>query len=299
MTGAAGRGGPDPGAGATTELVPPSGRVGEVAFTAIGAGHPVTVFAHGLGGSSAETRPLASKVPGTRVLVDFRGHGASGPLPDGWDYGLLAADLLAVADAVRAEAAVGLSLGAGALLRVLSGTPDRFSRVAFVLPATIDTTRNDGATARLDRLGDAIDAQDLDRVTAILMAEVPAVSRERRGVATLVRRRAAQLSSRPAPRPMQADRPVVDRALLARIRVPALVVGQDADPLHRLDVAAELAGLLPAGRLLALPEGGVFWTAARDVHHAIAGHLRADHDPFDRTDLLEAPDPHRTEGETA
>jgi len=298
-------GGPGRGAGATTELVPPSGRVGEVAFTAIGEGHPVTVFAHGLGGSSAETRPLASKVPGTRVLIDFRGHGASGPLPDGWDYGLLAADLLAVADAVRAEAAVGLSLGAGALLRVLSVRPDRFSRVAFVLPATIDTTRNDGATRRLDRLGDAIDAQDLDRVTAILMAEVPAVSRERRGVETLVRRRAAQLSRRPAPRPMQADRPIDDRALLERIRIPALVVGQDADPLHRLDVAAELAGLLPAGRLLSMPEGGVFWTAPRDVHQALAGHLRdapdppAARDPPPAPAADRAPDPHRTEGETA
>ena len=254
-------------------LLPAEGEVDGVAFHVLGSGSPVTLFAHGLGGSSGETRPLASKVPGTRVLLDFRGHGASAPLPDDWDYALLADDLLAVADAVGAEAAVGLSLGAGALLRVLSRTPDRFARVAFVLPAAIDEVRSDGATRRLERLGEAINAQDLDRVAEILMSEVPAASRERRGVATLVRRRAAQLSSRPAPRPMRADRPVLDRAALADVRVPALVVGQDGDPLHRLDVATELAGLLPAGDLLALPEGGVFWTAPREVHHAIAGHL--------------------------
>ena len=44
---------------AVTAVTVPSGRVAGVAFTAVGEGLPVTVFAHGLGGSSAETRPLA------------------------------------------------------------------------------------------------------------------------------------------------------------------------------------------------------------------------------------------------
>ena len=99
------------------------GRVGDVAYTVLGQGGPVTVFAHGLGGSSAETRPLASRVPGTRVLLSFRGHGDSGPLPGGWDYDVLADDLRAVADETGATCAVGLSLGAGALLRLLVATP--------------------------------------------------------------------------------------------------------------------------------------------------------------------------------
>jgi pimeloyl-ACP methyl ester carboxylesterase len=274
-----------------TALLPPEGRVGEVAWTALGTGHPVTVFAHGLGGSAAETRPLASRVPGTRVLVDFRGHGASGPLPESWDYGLLAADLLAVADAVGAEAAVGLSLGAGALLRLLSQRPDRFARVAFVLPAAIDAVRADASTRRLERLGEAIAAGDVERVTAILLDEVPAEVRGRRGVEVLVRRRASALSGRPAPTPMRPDRPVLDRSALSAVRVPALVVGQEADPLHRLEVATELAGLLPEGHLLALPEGGVFWTAPKQVHAAIGGHLAGD-------DLTRTTPP-RTEGDPA
>lgn len=258
---------------AAPTLLPPGGRVGEVAFTTLGEGLPVTVFAHGLGGSAGETRPLASRVPGTRVLLSFRGHGDSGPLPGGWDYGVLADDLRAVADAVGAQCAVGLSLGAGALLRLLAGDPYRFSRVAFVLPAAIDATRADGATLRLEALGDAIDAGDADAVTEILMSEVPAAVRTRRGVHTLVRRRAVQLSGRPAPRPLRDDRPLSDRSALAAVDVPALVVGQAADPLHRLDVAADLAAALPRGRLLALPAGGVFWGGARDAQDALAAHL--------------------------
>ena len=254
-------------------VVVPSGRAGDVAYTVLGAGSPVTVFAHGLGGSSSETRPLASRLPGTRVLLSFRGHGDSGPLPGGWDYDVLAEDLRAVADETGATRAVGLSLGAGALLRLLTATPDRFVRLAFVLPAALDVARADGATVRLDRLGDAIDAGDVDDVTRILLDEVPQAVRDARGVPTLVRRRAQQLASRPAPRPLRDDRPLRDLAALLTVTVPCLVIGQEADPLHRLDVATELSTALPDSRLVTLPPGGVFWTAGRQATDALAEHL--------------------------
>lgn len=256
-----------------TALLPATGRVRGVTYTAIGTGRPVTVFAHGLGGSSAETRPLASRVPGTRVMLSFRGHGDSDPLPGGWDYDVLADDLRAVADAVGAQCAVGLSLGAGVLMRLLAADPGRFRRLAFVLPAAIDASRADGATLRLAALGDAIDAVDVERVDEILLAEVPDWARERRGVRTLVRRRAVQLCARPAPRPLRDDRPLRDRGALAAVRVPALVIGQAGDPLHRLDTAAELTAALPSARLVRLPEGGVFWSDTRDVQDHLARHL--------------------------
>lgn len=250
-------------------------RVGDVACTVLGSGAPVTVFAHGLGGSAAETRPLAARVPGTRVLLDFRGHGASGPLPGGWDYDLLAADLLAVADASGATQAVGVSVGSGALLRVLSRDPQRFTRLAMVLPAALDEGRGDGATLAIRRLGSAIDARDVAAVTAQLLAELPPHVRTRRAVRLLVGRRAASLVTRPAPRPRIADRPVHDRAVLAAVTAPALVIAQDDDALHALDLAVELTAALPDAALLALPAGGVFWTAAPRAADALADHLGA------------------------
>ena len=249
--------------------------VGQVACTVLGSGGPVTVFAHGLGGSAAETRPLASRVPGTRVLLDFRGHGASGPLPDGWDYDLLADDLLAVADAAGATQAVGLSVGSGALLRALSRDPSRFARIGLVMPAALDEGRPDGATLAIRRLGNAIDARDVEAVTEQLLAELPPEVRSRRAVRLLLARRAAALVTRPAPRPRIPDRPVHDRAVLAAVRAPALVVAQEDDPLHALDLAVELTAALPDGALLALPAGGVFWTAADRAAAALAEHLGA------------------------
>lgn len=251
------------------------GLVNGVEFAVLGSGGPVTLFAHGLGGSRAETRPLASKVAGTRVLLSFRGHGGSDALVDGWDYDVLADDLRTVADHVGATACVGLSLGGGALLRVLRDEPDRFDRLAFVMPAALDSTRADGATLRLHSLGAAIDRGDVDAVTALLLAEVPEALRGRRAVPLLLGRRAAELVRRPAPVPRSADRPLADRAVLAKITSPTLVIGQDADPLHPLALARELADLLPSATLLSLPEGGVFWTDAARAQSALADHLEA------------------------
>jgi 3-oxoadipate enol-lactonase len=256
-----------------TPVVIPAGNVGGVAYVVLGEGAPVTVFAHGLGGSVAETRPLATRVAGTRVLLEFRGHGDSGPVEGGWDYDTLADDLLAVADAVGATQAVGLSLGAGALLRALSRDPHRFHKLAFVLPAAIDATRRDGATERLHRLGAAIDRADARGAADVLLEELPDEVRSRRGVDALVLRRAAQLVTRSAPAPRGEDRPLRDRSLLPAVTSPTLVLAQEGDDLHPADLAAELHEGLADSELITLPPGGVFWTAGREAQLALARHL--------------------------
>jgi 3-oxoadipate enol-lactonase len=247
--------------------------VAGVRATVVGSGGPVTLLAHGIGGSTAETRPLASRLTGTRVLMEFRGHGRSVALPGGWSYPALADDIAAVAGATGATRAVGLSLGAGALMRLLARQPDRFERLAFVLPASLDSTRADGATARLERLGAAIDGGQVEEVCRLLADELPDAVRQRRGTALLLRRRALQLTERPSPRPLRDDRPLRDRRLLSAVRAPSLVLAQEADPLHRLDVARDLAAALPCSTLRVLPEGGVFWTAARAAQDALADHF--------------------------
>lgn len=248
-------------------------RVAGVAVSVLGVGEPVTVFAHGLGGSSLETRPLALRTAGTRVLLTFRGHGASEPIAGGWAYDDLADDVSEVADAFDATRAVGLSLGVGALLRLLSREPDRFERLAFLLPAALDETRNDLATARLLRLADAILAGDQNGVAELLMDDVPEQVRARGGVRALVERRARQLLEAAPPYPRAAESPLPDLRVLSRVVAPALVVGQRADPLHPAGVSERLARALPAAQLLLLEPGGVFWTETRRVQDALAAHL--------------------------
>lgn len=253
--------------------VAPAGRVNGVDWTASGDGLPVTVFAHGLAGSQAEVRPLAAKTPGTRVLLSFRGHGGSDPLEDGWDFDLLADDLLAVADAVGATGALGLSLGAGALLRAVTREPHRFDRLAFVMPASLDQIRDDRATDWLLRLAAAIDASDEAAICELLLMEVPAAVRERAGARLLVQRRARQLVDTHPPRPRGQVRPLDDLGVLRAVTTPSLVVGQVEDDLHPIEISRALARALPAAELLELPPGGVFWTAGRETAEAIGAHL--------------------------
>ena len=251
-------------------------RVAGVEVTVVGSGLPVTVFAHGLGGSSVETRPLAARTPGTRVLLTFRCHGTSDAIDGGWTYDDLADDLLEVADAFGATRAVGLSLGAGVLLRVLSRAPDRFVRVAFVLPATLDETRDDHATARLLRLGEALVAGDEEHVRRMLLEEVPLQVRDRGGVRILVDRRARLMLGSTPPYPREPEAPLSDLAALADVTAPALVIAQADDPLHPAAVATQLAAALPDAELVLLAPGGVFWTETRRVQDALAAHLSSE-----------------------
>ena len=248
-------------------------RVAGVDVAVVGDGVPITVFAHGLGGSSVESRPLAARTPGTRLLLTFRGHGTSDALPGGWTYDDLADDLDAVADAFGATRAVGLSLGSGALLRLLQRDPSRFSRIAFVLPAALDRSREDRATARLLRLADAIISGDEPTVVALLLDDVPASIRGRGGVQLLVDRRARALLGSTPPYPRTADAPLPSLDPLAQVTAAALVVTQADDALHPASVGTRLAAALPAAALLTLPPGGVFWTATRQVQDALARHL--------------------------
>src|SRR5438067_13339073 len=103
-----------------------------------GEGEPVSVLAHGLTNTCRELARLTPFVPGTKVRFCFRGHGHSTSPQTGYSFEDFAGDVEAVADAFGARRAVGTSLGAGALCRLLATKPDRFERLVFLLPAGLD-----------------------------------------------------------------------------------------------------------------------------------------------------------------
>ena len=162
-----------------------------------GGGSPVTVAAHGLGASVAETRPLLGGVRGTRVFYAARGHGDSA-LPEGpFDYRVLGDDLAQVADAHGATRALGVSMGAGALLSLLARTPDRFERVVLFLPAAIDRPRTDPAVRRVAALAAALEAGHAREVEELVLEELPADLREVPAVVAYARSRTEHLLPRP------------------------------------------------------------------------------------------------------
>jgi len=241
-----------------------------------GAGHPVTVFAHGLGAGIADTRPLGSGVAGRRVFFHLRGHGRSAAPPGPWDYADLARDLRAIADLNGATRALGVSLGAGALCRLLADSPERFSHAVFFLPAVLDRPRSTAARARLTALLDAVQAEDVTAVADAVAAETPTAARNTPAGWAYVRQRIDQLM-RDGLAPALADLAdavaVPDVTALSRVTARTLVIGAVGDDVHPVPVAEQLAAALPGAELEVYDRPGPIWTARTQLRERIAGFL--------------------------
>jgi 3-oxoadipate enol-lactonase len=261
--------------GPPTELLrTPSGHALEALVT--GHGEPVTLFAPGLAGGIPDTRPLGSGVPGRKAFLHLRGHGRS-TAPDGpWTYADLAGDLAFAADATGATRALGVSLGAAALARLLVDRPDRFTRLVFFLPAVLDVAAGPASGTRVAALLAALESGDPERVAAAVALEVPAALRDTAPVRGYLRQRAGDLLRHglaPQLATLAGQVPVPDVGMLARVRVPALVIGATGDDLHPAAVARRLAAALPNATLHVYDRPGVLWTARADLRERISRFL--------------------------
>jgi pimeloyl-ACP methyl ester carboxylesterase len=258
-----------------TELVATPHGV-ELECLTTGSGRPVTVFAHGLAGGIAETRPLGSGVSGRRVFFQFRGHGRSAAPPGRWTYLDLARDLRAIADLHGATRALGVSLGAGALCRLLADNPNRFEKVVFFLPAVLDQLRPRAAAQRLTNLLAAVEAEDAAAVADVIALEAPPQMRNTPAVWSYLRQRVEQLmrdglAEGVAELPGQVA--LTDRAALGEVTASALVLACRGDELHPVEVAEDLAAALPGATLHVYDRPGVLWTDRADLRERIAGFL--------------------------
>ncbi|AEV88824.1 alpha/beta hydrolase [Actinoplanes sp. SE50] len=242
-----------------------------------GLGDPVTVFAHGLAGDISGTRPLGSAVTGRRVFFHFRGHGRSDAPPGPWSFGDLAGDLRGVADLAGATRAVGVSMGAGALCRLLAETPDRFERIVLYLPAPLDGSRPEAALRRLDRLLASVESGEAAMIADAVEAEIPAAVRNTPAGWGFLRQRvdqlqrdglAAELST------LWSAPPLPDESLLKAFRGRALVIGCQGDEIHPVAGAERVAGLLDAD-LHVYDRPSILWTDRADLRERISAFLNA------------------------
>lgn len=225
----------------------------------LGASDPVSVWVHGLTGSIDELRPIALHTPGTRVLLDLRGHGDSEcpPVEAGYDHPAFRRDVEAVADAFDATRAFGISAGAGAIVNLLAERPDRFERVALFAPASIDGPNEAG------RLLFPLLADDLEQLPLEELAERQAsmdtpLYEQRPYWRELVRERTLRMNATGVPRALRGYAfgapPVADAAALTRVTIPVLILAHEDDAIHDIAHAHRLADLLPNAQLQIWPE---------------------------------------------
>nr|WP_306204037.1 alpha/beta hydrolase [Actinoplanes sp. RD1] len=247
-----------------------------------GVGTPVTVFAHGLAGDIAGTRPLGSAVAGRRVFFQFRGHGRSDAPPGPWRFADLAADLSAVADRAGATRAVGVSMGAGALARLLATDPTRFERVVFYLPAPLDGVRPRIAEERLSRLLAAVESGEAAAVAEAVEGELPPSVRNTPTGWSYLRQRVDQLlrdGLAPELETLWQEPALADPELLKAYQGEALVIGCRGDEVHPVGWAERLAALLPGADLEVYDRPAVLWTHRRELRARISAFLNRPNGP--------------------
>jgi len=219
---------------------------------------PAVVLMHGLLFSYRLMERVAARLPDYRVLLlDLHGHGKSSKPIDAsrYTWAELAADVDGLLDAERLSSAVvgGLSLGANVALAYAQARPGRCRALILEMPVLLRGHRFGrpafGALARAyasGRLALGPAARALGRVpTPRRVPELAALrdmASQDPAVASAVLRG------------LLAEEPLAeDAATLARLTMPALVVGHRHDPLHVFDDARDLADALPAGRLVEAP----------------------------------------------
>lgn len=234
----------------------------ELAVEDTGSGTPV-VWGHGLTSSMSAEAAMGMGVadlPEDRyrlIRYDARGHGGSGATADPADYAYpsLAADQLALADALGLEEFVsgGMSMGTGTALHVAVAAPDRVQALVLGIPPTAwEGRRARGATYQ-DR-GRVIREQGMGAFVEGAMAEPLAPIFE--PFADVIRAGIRDRYEGYDPGVLAplltgvggSDLPEPDA--IATLSMPVLVLAWTGDPVHPESTATRLAELLPQAEVV-------------------------------------------------
>ena len=194
--------------------------------------------------------------PGTKVRFCFRGHGHSSTPPAGaYGYADFARDLDAVARATGATQAVGTSLGAGALARLLAEDPRRFERVVFLLPSALEGPL--GSNPLFERTAELLETLPRQEAVEEILQES---GRARnygdnpglREFDLLLWQDMNPVGVARAIREVVRDAAVPSIDALADVRAPALAIAREGDAIHPAAVARRLAATMPRAEAIVL-----------------------------------------------
>ncbi|MBV8692654.1 MAG: alpha/beta fold hydrolase [Actinobacteria bacterium] len=217
-------------------------------------GMPV-VLTHGLLWSSRMMEGLAARLPDQRVLLlDLHGHGKSDrPTdPSAYTWASLAGDVIALLDHLEIDQAVigGLSLGANVTLAAGQRHPERVKAMIVEMPVL-----RRGEPFGRPAFGAMAGAYEAGGRSMTALAGLVRKLPLPRGVPELAALRDVA-GAEPAVavavlRGLLAEDLIPDdSATIARMHMPALVIGHRRDPVHVLDDARDLARRLPKGELV-------------------------------------------------
>lgn len=245
-------------------------------ISTFGTGEPVTLFAHGFSGSVRDTRPFASGIAGRRALVNLGGHGGRPSPGPNWDYQMIADQLASALDTAQATRALGVSMSAGGLARLITeGTAvaTGLEKVAFVLPASWDhfTPELAERTASYSRLLHTfLNRGDRDGlVQALLDREPPQVADLEPAHAWTRAKVDAIFDTDMSDGIDLATRIAVNHPEAAKdFTGQVLVLTHEDDPSHPVEIARMYADAFNAD-LEVLPAGSILWLGRSRVRQIL------------------------------
>lgn len=210
-----------------------------------GDGEPLLLLHGGMGIGTDWHHVFASDPEGCRIVVpDLRGHGRSTNPGGAFTFRQCGDDILALLDHLNIPtvSAIGLSMGAKALLHVATREPDRVKAMVLV-----------SATPRFPPVAKAAMAQYTPEAFEALSPEARGLLRSRHmyGDAQL-----RQLYAMMAGFAGRDDDMAFTAPLLGTIRARTLIVHGDRDPLYPIELAVELYRGISNAQLWVVPGGG-------------------------------------------
>lgn len=220
---------------------------------------PVVVLQHGLCGDARQPAELFPGGQGYRhAVLDCRGHGDSvvGDL-GGLTLADFADDVAALAEGLRPVAIGGVSMGAAIALRLAVLRPDLVRALILVRPAwgVGQAPAHLAANVQVGRMiaaGLGVAEFDAGETAQRLAVQAPDNLVALRG---FFGREPLAVTAALLTR-ISEDGIGVSRRDLAGLRLPVLLLATEEDALHPLDLAQDLAAMIPGARLVeVVPKG--------------------------------------------
>jgi pimeloyl-ACP methyl ester carboxylesterase len=229
-----------------------------IAYSVFGNGEPVVLLHGGLGNSGHFGFQMPALVDKFQVIaIDSRGQGRSTRTRAPITYDLMANDVVAVLDHLNIERAsvVGWSDGGEVALKLGIKFPERVNRL-FVFGANYDAA---GSKSRRSR------AATLTGYARKCRDDYQRMFKTMKGFDALVE----------ALLPLWRNPTGITQDQLRAIRASVAMVYGDHDELLVIDQIAEMARLIPNGRLLVLPDTSHFalWQDPEAFNHAVIDFL--------------------------
>jgi len=230
-----------------------------------GEGEPLLLLHGGMGIGSDWKHVFATDPAGYRVIVpDLRGHGRSSNPAKCFTFRQCASDILALLDhlQIASTKAIGMSMGAKALLHVATMQPDQVSAMVLV-----------SATPYFPEQLRKAAAQYTEEAFAKLSDAERATLRNRH---THGDEQIRQLYEMTRSFTTSYDDMAFTPTTLGTIKARTLIVHGDRDPLYPVEMAIELFRGIPNSALWIVPYGGhgpVFGSMASAFTTAALAHL--------------------------